>query len=274
MRARCGTADWCRRARSAMSAARVTKAAKIAFGIAVAGACCGAVALASSGGARLWWAWTAGTCAVAAGAYLANRPAWLGKRAGRFGPWALVMAPYLVAYRIASALARRWRGPDAPTRIVEWLWVAGRLDPRSFPPGVTHVVDLVAEYPEPRWARLLPGYRNLLILDGGKPPAPDRFIELVRELRDVPGGVLVHCDSGRGRAPTLAAALLVARGVAPDVRSAIALIRARRPVASPTRTDRAFLELLTPRLRAGDQRQGPEEAAADAPLDVYRSRGA
>jgi Swiss Army Knife protein, DSP-PTPase phosphatase domain len=248
-------------------AAGVTKATKIALGIAVAGACCGGLAIASTGGARVAWAWTAGSCVVAAAAYFTNRPAWLGKRGGGFGPWALAMLPYLVAYRIASALTRWWRGADAPTLIVPGLWVGGRLDARTFPAGVTHVVDLVAEYPAPRWARTMPGYRALLILDGGKPPAPGRYVELVRELRDVADGVLVHCDSGRGRAPTMAAAILIARGVAPDVWSAIAMIRARRPVASPTRTDVAFLERITPRLH-------PDSGAHDTATIAYGSRGA
>jgi hypothetical protein len=248
-------------------AARVTKATKIALGIAVAGACCAVLAITSHGGARVGWTWTAASCAVAAGAYFANRPAWLGKRARGYGPWALAMLPYLVAYRIASALTRWWRGADAPTLIVPGLWVGGRLDARTFPPGVSHVVDLVAEYPAPRWARALPGYRTLPILDGGKPPAPERFVALARELRDVPDGVLVHCDSGRGRAPTMAAAILVARGAAPDVRSAIATIRARRPVASPTRTDVAFLERVAPRLH-------PDAGARETAAIAYGSRSA
>jgi protein-tyrosine phosphatase len=246
----------------------VSKATKITVGIAVAGTCCGTFAVASTGGARLAWAWTASTCAVATGAYLLNRPAWLGKRAGRFGPWALFMLPYLVAYRIASTLTRWWRGADAPTLIVPGLWVGGRLD--ALPASVTHVVDLVAEYPAPRWARVLPGYRTLPILDGGKPPAPEPFVDLVRELRDVSGGVLVHCDSGRGRAPTMTAAILVARGVVPDVRAALALIRARRPAASPTRTDVAFLESVAPRLRAQDGRHDGQRGAGDAATTAYR----
>src|SRR5262245_30647130 len=242
-------------------AARVTKATKIALGIAVAGACCAALAITRHGGARVAWTWTAATCAVAAGAYVANRPAWLGKRAGGYGPWAFAMLPYLAAYRIASALARWWRGVDAPSLIVPGLWVGGRLDARTFPPGVTHVVDLVAEYPAPRWARALPGYRPLPIVDGGKPPAPERFVALARELRAVPGGVLVHCGSGPGRSPSTAPAVPTARGAAPDVRSAIATIRARRPVASPTRTDVAFLERITPRLHPGT---GPRDTVAIA----------
>ncbi|HJW70804.1 MAG TPA: protein-tyrosine phosphatase family protein, partial [Candidatus Binatia bacterium] len=79
----------------------------------------------------------------------------------------------------------------------------------------------------------------------GSAPA---FVELVRELRDVTGVVLVHCDSGRGRAPTMAAAMLVARGLAPDVDAALALVRERRPVSSPTRVDVAFLRAVSPAL--------------------------
>jgi len=228
----------------------------IALGIAVGGACCGLGAIQSSGAARIALAWTSGACAVAALAYLANRPGWLGKRAGRLTPRALVLLPYLVAVRIACWLMRWWRGPDVPTLVAPALWVAGRLEPGSFPSGVTDVVDLVAEYPAPGWVRELPGYRNLPVLDGGQPPSPQEFLDLVRELQDVTGGVVVHCDSGRGRAPTMAAAILIARGLASDVDTAVALVRARRPVASPTRSDLAFLEAVSPALRAFARRGG------------------
>jgi hypothetical protein len=247
---------WCHGGKSAISAARVTKPTMIALGIAVAGACCGVGATWSTGASRVAWAWTSGACAVATATYLANRPRWLGKHAGRLTLRALVVLPYLVAFRIACALMRWWRGPDAPTPVAPGLWVAGRLETGAFPAGVTHVVDLVAEYPAPRWVRGLPGYRNLPVLDGGQPPSTREFLDLVRELQDVTGGVLVHCDSGRGRAPTMAAAILIARGLAPDVDAALALVRARRRVASPTRSDVAFLEAVCPDLRALERRGG------------------
>ena len=81
-------------------------------------------------------------------------------------------------------------------------------------------------------------------------PDADAFVALVHEVADAGGDVLVHCDSGRGRAPTFAAALLVVRGLAPDVASALAMMRAARAVVSPTRVDRAFLAAVEPRLRA------------------------
>jgi hypothetical protein len=221
----------------------------IALGIGVAGVGCGVLARESAGVVRLAWAWTAGSCAVATAAYLLNRPEWLGKENGRLAPRALLLLPYLVAFRIACGLIRRFRPPDAPTEIVPGLWVAGRIDARTFPTGVSHVVDLIAEYDAPAWERGLPGYRALPVLDGGEPPDAAAFLALVRELRDVTGVIVVHCDSGRGRAPTMAAAILVARGLAPDVDAALALVRERRPVSSPTRVDVAFLRAVSPALR-------------------------
>jgi len=228
----------------------MTKPTMIALGIGVAGACCGGAAIASSGVARFAWAWTSASCAVATVVYLANRPEWLGKRDGRFTPRALPILPYLVAFRIAVGLIRWWREPDTPSLVSPGLWVGGVVDARTFPPGISHVVDLVAEYPAPAWVRALPGYRNLPILDGAEPPSREAFVEVIRDLRDVTGSVLVHCDSGRGRAPTVAAALLIARGLAADVDSALALVRDGRSVSSPTRVDVAFLRTVLPSLRA------------------------
>jgi protein-tyrosine phosphatase len=53
-------------------------------------------------------------------------------------------------------------------------------------------------------------------------------------------GVYVHCASGVGRAPTMAAAYLVSTGVAPL--DALATIRQARPFINPTRVQ---LEQLT-----------------------------
>jgi len=251
--------------------ASVTKPATIALGIAVGGACCATFAVASGGVARIAWAWTAGACAVAAASYVLNRPDWLGKRAGRLTARALVVLPYLVAIRIAFAIMRRWRGPDAPTLVTPGLWVGGRIEAGTFPAGVTHVVDLVAEYSAPAWARALPGYRTLPILDGGPPPSPGAFLDLVRELRDVTGGVLVHCDSGRGRAPTMVAATLVARGLAPDVVAALELVRARRPVVTPSRSDVAFLHSVLPQLHAL-RRDAGGSATGSRPSTPVRGR--
>src|SRR5262245_62215660 len=153
----------------------------VVLGIGVAGVGCGVLALESADVARLGWAWTSGSCAVATAAYLRNRPEWLGKRNGRLVARALLLLPYLVPFRIACGLIRRFRPPDAPTEIVPGLWVAARIDARTFPAGASHVVDRIAEYDAPAWERALPGYRALPVLDGGEPPDASAFLALVRE---------------------------------------------------------------------------------------------
>jgi hypothetical protein len=60
----------------------------------------------------------------------------------------------------------------------------------------------------------------------------------------------------------MAAAILIARGVARDVETAIAFVRERRPVSAPTRIDVAFLETVAPALRAL-QRPGEVGRRAD-----------
>jgi protein-tyrosine phosphatase len=228
----------------------MTKPVKIAAGIAAAGAIVAALAAASRGIAAVCFAWIALACAVASLAYLLNRPGWLGKAAGSLALRRLVLLPYLIAFRIACRAMRWWRSPDQPTRVAPGVWVAGRVEARTLPPGVATVVDLVAEYAAERGIRELPGYRSLPVLDGGVPPDPDRFVALVYEVAMADGGdVLVHCDSGRGRAPTFAAALLVARGLAADVEEALVRMRLERPVVAPTRTDLEFLASVMPRLR-------------------------
>jgi protein-tyrosine phosphatase len=228
----------------------VTKPGKIAAGVGVAAVTCALLAARTSGIARVWWVWTAIACTIASAAYVANRPGWLGKRAGTFAWRALALAPYLVAFRVACMIMRWWRPPDTPSPVAPGLWVAGRIGLEALPARVVYVVDLVAEYPAPRALRALPGYRSLPVLDGGYPSDTRQFLALVEELCRADGDVLVHCDSGRGRAPTMAAALLIARGLAPDAGAALARVRSCRSVAAPTRSDVTFLTATTPALRA------------------------
>jgi hypothetical protein len=228
----------------------VTKPAKIAAGIGAAALACGVVALVTSGIARVAAVWTALACVIACAAYLFNRPMWLGKRDGRLAPHAVLILPYLVAFRIACALMRRVRPADRPTEVAPGVWVGGRVSSGSLPPRTAYVVDLVAEYPADRAVRALRGYRGLPVLDGGYPASVPGFLTLMAELaRDRDGDVVVHCDSGRGRAPTIAAALLVVRGLAPDVDAALESIRSARPVVAPTRSDRGFLARVEADLR-------------------------
>ena len=228
----------------------MTKPVKIALGIGVAAVVSGALTVVGGGVPRLLAAWTTLACVIACLGYLTNQPHWIGKRDGTVSMRALAVLPYLVAFRIACRGMARWRGPDAPTRVATGLWVGGRVTAATLPPGIDMVVDLVAEYSADPAVRALPGYRSLPVLDGGVPADVEAFLVLVAEAAMPGREVLVHCDSGRGRAPTFAAAVLVARGIATGVMQAVTALQAQRPVAAPTRSDLEFLAGVTPRLRA------------------------
>src|SRR5262249_12449461 len=101
---------------------------------------------------------------------------------------------------------------------------------------------------EPAHLRRLSGYRCLPVLDGATPPDDEAFLGLLREVRAARGGILFHCESGKGRAPTAAALALIARGVARDRAGALELVRKGRPSAAPTRADVDFIDRIARRL--------------------------
>ena len=228
----------------------MTKPRFLATAIGGAGAACAALAIAAPSPLRWLLAWIALACGVVACAYLANRPGVFGKRDGRLSGWrALPVLPYLVAYRIAVAVRDARRRYAAFDEVAPGLYVGARIDASRLPPGTELVVDLTSEVNEPAGLRRHPGYRGLPVLDGSIPPDEARFLELVSEMAAAEGGVYVHCISGRGRAPTAAAAVLIARGVADGPAAAFELLRKGRPVVKPTRSDVWFVERIAARLR-------------------------
>lgn len=221
----------------------------LAAGIALAGAVCAASAVAASGLPRALAAWTAASCFAVAWAYAANRPDLFGKRNGRLSPWrALLLLPYLAAFRAACALMRLLRRAPVWETVAPGLYVAGRIRAHELPAGLELLVDLTCELSEPPALRELPGYRCVPVLDGAVPPDEEAFVALLREVAVASGGVLFHCESGKGRAPTAAALALVARGIAQESATALELVRKGRPSAAPTRVDLEFIERIARRL--------------------------
>jgi protein-tyrosine phosphatase len=227
----------------------MTKPRLLATAIGGAGGACATLALAVPFPLRWLLLWTALACGLVACAYLANRPGVYGKRDGRLSWWrALPVLPYLIAYRIAVWVRDARRRYATFDEVAPGLYVGARIDASRLPPGTELVVDLTSEVSEPEDLRRHTGYRGLPVLDGSVPPDEERFLELVFEMATATGGVYVHCISGRGRAPTAAAAVLIARGVADGPGAAFELLRKGRPVVKPTRGDVWFVERIAARL--------------------------
>ncbi len=228
----------------------MTKPRALTLGIGAAGLLCGAVAWRSSGLVAVFFVWCALSCGAVSAAYLRNRPGIYGKRDGVLPGWRIaLLGPFLAAFWIGWGLRNLFRSTPRYHLVSPGLWVGARIDAAELPTGVKTVVDLTSELWEPAGIRRLPGYRSFPVLDGSYPHDEEAFLELLAELADTPGGVYIHCESGKGRAPTMAALLLLARGVVDSPEAALELVQKRRPTASPTRADVAFIRRVARRIR-------------------------
>ncbi len=218
------------------------KPMKLAVGLGVASVVTTGLSWAVSQPYAFFAAWTAIACALVSGAYLGNWPAVFGKRRGRLQAWAVVLLlPYLSMFWFACWLMRIWRQTPNLDEIAPGLYVGGRLRGPDLPKDTTLIVDLTSEFSEPRELRSHPGYRAVAVLDGAFPPDEQAFRDLLDEVARVQGNVVLHCEAGRGRAPTAAALALLWRGMAEDAEEAIARVVRGRPCASPTRSDVEFI---------------------------------
>lgn len=204
--------------------------------------------------------WTTVACAITALAYHQNWPWVHGKRAGRLTWRSLPTLPFLAAYRLACPIVRSLHPDSDPlTHIGAGIWVGGRIPAGQLPPGKPAILDLTAEVNEHAAIRCLPGYRQLAALDGHL-PRDEELADAIRALARVTAPVVIHCESGRGRAPTTAAGVLLARGMAYSIDEAFDQIRSQRRIA-PTLSDYRALERIRPTLLvARGTRPNPESS--------------
>jgi predicted protein tyrosine phosphatase len=135
------------------------------------------------------------------------------------------------------------------SQITPQLHVGGQYRRRGWPRlaarGVTAVVNLRNEYDDRQRGIAPPRYLHLPTPDDGAPSLADlnTGVRFVEEELARGGGVYIHCGSGIGRAPTLAAAYLVQTGMTPA--QAWAQIRSVRPFIRPTPSQLAQIERLS-----------------------------
>jgi protein-tyrosine phosphatase len=192
-------------------------------------ACLGLLAV-ESGGAAVLLLWPAASFLLFALAYAMAAPRLLGKRPdGRIAWWSwLLYAPVFLLlwgiWRVQSLLSR-----EPPCQeVAPGLWLSRRLRAHELPAGIGLIVDLTAEFPA---ARGLVGDREYLLLAtlDGRAPEETAFRAAIDRVTRSPCPVLVHCAMGHGRSAALAAAVLLARGLARDAREAEGLLRKVRP---------------------------------------------
>jgi protein-tyrosine phosphatase len=186
--------------------------------------------------------WPAVSFLLVGAAYAGLGPGIFGKRPGGTLAWwaLLLLLPYLVLTWAVWHLARAFRKEACCHEVAPGVWLGRRPYPRELPPDVTLVVDLTAEFPAHRGVRRGRTYLCLPTLDTGAPEEA-AFGDLVRQVAAWRGKVYIHCAAGHGRSALVAAAVLVARGLARDGRQAEEALRKVRPGVRLLKAQRELL---------------------------------
>lgn len=183
---------------------------------------------------------------LVAAAFGGAGPGVFGKRPdGTIAWWGWVLSgPYLgLTWGLWHLLRLMSREPCCH-EVAPVLWLGRRVLAWELPPEVTLVGDLTAELPEPWGVATGRTYIALPTLDTR---APDElaFRKLVEKVAAWPEPVFIHCARGYGRSATLAAAVLMARGLVGSAQEAEARLRKCRPGVRLNKTQRELLRRMT-----------------------------
>ena len=193
-------------------------------------------------GARWLLLWACGNCVVVAAAYAWHAPQVFGKRADGTMTWGprLLLMPYLWLTWLVWYGQIRFSREAVCDEVAPGLWLGRRASAAEVPPGISLMVDLTSEFAEPAALRTGRVYLYLPTLDNA---APDRkeFDEAVQTIAAWEGGVYIHCALGHGRSALVAAAVLVARGLAGSPEEAWTRVKQARPGVKLDRVQQAFL---------------------------------
>jgi protein-tyrosine phosphatase/membrane-associated phospholipid phosphatase len=172
--------------------------------------------------------WPTVSLGIAAAAYFGAGPAIFRKRNGRV-PWISwwALGPVLLGQEISRLYYRRqcrlW------DELTPQVWIGGVLNHRealaAVGEGVTAVLDLTAEFPEPAPFRAVT-YKNIPILDLTAPTV-NQLEEMAAFIEDQSrtGVVYVHCKIGYSRTAAAAAVYLIRAGTARTISEAIDFLR-------------------------------------------------
>jgi protein-tyrosine phosphatase len=229
------------------------------------GGACVALALLLGTGA---WAlvWLGASILVVGGAYLGPGPRVLGKREDGSLAWlpVVLLLPYFLLASVVWHVRRALSRERCFHEVAPGLLLGRRPFAHELPPEVSLVVDLTAEFSEPRAVRTRARYLCHPVLDMCAPDE-DGLVSVVGTVLAEPGPVYVHCAQGHGRSSTIVAAVLLALGHSEDVHDAEEHLRRARPGVKLHPEQRELLTRMLPRLRrlgAGHPTSSPRPASA------------
>lgn len=155
--------------------------------------------------------------------------------------WLTKRSLAVVWLRFISQIVRRFTGAPMPrySEVTPELVVCGQHWPRGLATmqarGITAVVNMRKEFDDASVGVETENYLHLPTTDNTAPTQEHlrEGVEFIHSEIERGGKVYIHCGVGVGRAPTMAAAYLVSKGMTPD--EAWEIIRKRRPFVWPNR---------------------------------------
>jgi len=175
--------------------------------------------------------WPALALGVVVSGYWFFGPVIFGKSEGRL-PWStrIVLAPVIFGQYLSLLHYRRQA--DAWNEVTPQLWIGARLNQREAVEarrlGVTAVLDLTTEFPEPPAFREL-AYCNIPVLDLTELTVErlPQSVEFISQ-HAKSGIVYVHCKVGYSRSAAAIGAYLIASGAAADATAALEILKRTR----------------------------------------------
>lgn len=207
------------------------------------GAICLATLAIQAGGPAWILLWPAANLVALSWIYGADRRRALGKRDdGTISSvHVLLLLPYYLLTWGVWHLYRRISSEPTSHEVAPGVWVGRRPFPEDLPAGVALIVDLTAEFPVAGGVAARATVIWLPALDA-RGPDPAALRAVVARVLSTEGPVYIHCAAGHGRSAAAAAAVLIARGDAPDIDGAEALMKKARPRIHLHSAQRASVE--------------------------------
>ena len=185
-------------------------------------------------------------------AHLLNFKRIFGKRVdGTLPMWSWILFLPLYAYSLAVwQLVVRFGSEPRIGKVCDDLWVGSRPFNSDSYDCFETVVDLTAEFQEPREFRESRKYFSFPILDAGAPEV-DRLTMALEQCKG--GSIFVHCAQGYGRTGLFAAAWLLAKKHAMTSQEALRMLQEVRPKIALNQRQWRCLSEFERRINAGNQ---------------------
>ncbi len=154
-----------------------------------------------------------------------------------------LILPYLLANWAVWHTRQAFSTEPPYHRLTDAILIGRRQRPHEFPPDIDAIIDLTCEFREATGDRPRADYHSFPILDGTGTD-PDRLRDFLERIDTAGSVTFIHCAAGHGRVATVAASLLLKRGLARDADDAAQMVRAVRPLAVMGTDQRRIVEAM------------------------------